>query len=141
MPCYSSTMKTIHSTIYSLSLSLMICLLPVETLQAETDKLKIIRFYKLNSKGQQNRLIIRESRLKKTGCHNFATKPKVYRLTQIGFQHCWIYTKKNCEEGTAITGLWKGEKQDTQFSQGGEWLFTHHDEKGVRAKSWRCEIT
>lgn len=132
-------MKKVRPIIYSLSIGVLISLLPVETVYADNDKLQIIRFYKLNSKGQQNRLIIRESRLKKTGCQNFAMKPRIYRLTQIGFKNCLVFSKKNCAADTAITGLWKGEKPDTNFSQGGEWLFTQHDKKGTKAKSWRCE--
>ena len=114
-------------------------MLPMQASLAKSDKLQIIRFYKLNSKDQQNRLLIRESRLKKTGCYNFATKPTVYRLTQIGFEYCAVYAKKSCAEGSEITGSWKGEKIDSKFSQGGEWLFTHHTPKGVKAKSWSCQ--
>lgn len=132
-------MKQTHLTIYSLCCAIAFSILPIQASYAKSDKLQIIRFYKLNSKGQQNRLLIRESRLKKTGCHNFATKPKVYRLTQIGFEYCTVYAKKSCAAGSEITGLWKGEKEDAKLSQGGEWLFTHHDPEGIKAKSWSCQ--
>ena len=132
-------MMKIHPIIYSLSLLLVISLIPVQKAYSEESKLQIIRFYKLNTKGQQNRLLIRESRLKKTGCQNFAAKPTIYRLTQIGFKHCLVFRKKNCEEGTEITGLWKGKDPDTKFKQGGEWLFSQDESKGEKAKSWHCE--
>lgn len=127
-----------HSAIYSLCFVIFASLIPAEVLLADENKLQIIRFYKLNTKGQQNRLLIRESRLKRTGCHNFSTKPKVYRLTQIGFDRCLVFRKKNCADGSEITGLWKGEKASTEFQEGGEWLFTQNDKKGEKAKSWRC---
>ncbi len=113
--------------------------MPIKLSHAADSEYKIIRFYKLNSKGQQNRLVMRESRLKKPGCHNFATSPKIFRLTQIGYEYCIVYAKKKCSEGSEITGSWKGGKIDSKFSQGGEWLFTHHNEKGVTAKSWSCK--
>jgi len=103
------------------------------------EKSKIIRFYKLNSKGQQNRLLIRESRLKRAGCQNFATQTTIYRLTQIGFQYCQVFQEKNCEASSILEGLWKGEKPDSNFSQGGEWLFTQYGENGAEAQSWFCE--
>lgn len=132
-------MMKIRPIIYSLCLLLAATFLPIHTAFSEENKLQIIRFYKLNTKGQQNRIIIRESRLKKTGCHNFLTKPKIYRLTQIGFKHCVVFRKSKCAEGTEITGLWKGEDPDTKFKQGGEWLFTQSDSKGEQVKSWYCE--
>jgi len=132
-------MMKIRPIIYSLSLLLAATFLPVQKAFTAENKLQIIRFYKLNTKGQQNRLIIRESRLKKPGCHNFLAKPKIYRLTQIGFKHCVVFRKSKCEEGTEITGLWKGDAPDTKFKQGGEWFFTQSDSKGEKAKSWYCE--
>jgi hypothetical protein len=108
------------------------------SLSADDDSFKMIRFYKLNKNEQQNRLLIREGRLKKVGCQNFSTKPRVYRLTQIGFKYCYIYSKKDCEAGTEIMGSWKGEKQDNKFTQGGEWLFNKANLRGEKAKSWHC---
>lgn len=118
----------------------MLSFFPSQHIYAGDDELKIVRFYKLNKKGQQNRLFIRESRLKKPGCHNFSTSPKIYRLTQIGYEYCIVFAKKNCSAGTEITGGWKGDKIDSKLSEGGEWLFTHHNKKGVKAKSWSCKL-
>ena len=109
------------------------------SLSATADSRKIIRFYKLNKQDQQNRLLMHESRLKKTGCHNFATSPKVYRLTQIGFEYCYLYTKKNCQSGSEITGVWKEKKQDKKFTQGGAWFFNQSNPRGEKAKSWFCQ--
>lgn len=138
--CYSSIMNLSRLTISCLCSCLILSFSPIHLAYAGDDTLKIIRFYKLNSKGQQNRLVIRQSRLKKPGCHNFTTSPKIYRLTQIGYEYCIVFAKKNCSPGTEISGSWKGDELDTKFSQGGEWLFTHHDEKGVKAKSWSCQL-
>jgi len=106
---------------------------------AEDNERQIVRFYKLNDKDQQNRLLIRESRLSKTGCQNFATQATIYRLTQIGFEYCQIFEEKNCVVESIIDGLWKGETADTEFTQGGQWLFTHHTDEGVKARSWECQ--
>lgn len=113
-------------------------IIATHSLYADNKTNKIIRFYKLNKQKQQNRLLIRESRLSKTGCHNFATTPTIYRLTQIGFEYCVIYAKKDCPAGTEIMGSWKDKKRDIKLTQGGTWFFNQHSPRGEKAKSWYC---
>ena len=98
-----------------------------------------IRFYKLNNKDQQVRVQITDKASKNRGCQNFLTKPKVYRLTQIGFTACRVYQQKDCAADSLVDGLWKGGEASSDLTQGGEWLFTDTDPKGTRLKSWFCE--
>jgi len=101
-------------------------------------KRQTIRFYNLNKKKQLNRLIIRKKRLEKAGCHNFSGTKKIYRLTQIGYKYCQLFSTKNCTSGSEIQGSWKEKKLSMQFTQGGEWLFIGENSSGVKAKSWLC---
>lgn len=103
------------------------------------DDYKIIRFYKLNKKGEQNRLVMKEKRLKLAGCHNFTLTPKVYKLTQIGFKSCSLYSVKNCKIDTEISGLDGKNNVKTDFTEGKRWMFNQQTPRGTKAKSWRCE--
>lgn len=98
-----------------------------------------IRIYKLNSKDQSVRIQMLDRTAKATGCHNFFTKPKVSRITQIGFKSCTLYSKRNCSVEHAIEGQWKEKDKSVELTEGGKWLFTYDDPKGIRAKSWSCK--
>jgi len=139
---YSNTMKRIYSPIYIAS-CLVISVLSVGNViaadeQKASNKKQIIRFYKLNDKQQLNRLVIRKSRLKKAGCHNFLGTKKIYRLTQIGFKSCQLFSEKNCLNGSEIEGIWNNTDKAKEFKQGGEWLFNLQFSNGEKAKSWSC---
>lgn len=127
-------------TKYTPSIVLLIsCMIISPSLLADTEKYQIIRFYKLNKKQQQNRLVMKEKKLKLSGCHNFFLSPRVYRLTQIGFNYCSLYSEKNCKANTEITGLWKKKSKNMQFTEGGRWFFNQNSQYGIKAKSWYCE--
>jgi len=106
---------------------------------ADEEKRQYIRIYKLNSKEQSIRIQMRDKTAKASGCHNFITTPKVSRITQIGFASCSLYSAKNCPADAAIEGQWKEKDKATKLTQGGKWLFTYDDPKGVKAKSWSCQ--
>ena len=82
---------------------------------------------------------MRDKTSRASGCHNFITKPKISRITQIGFESCSLYSAKNCPAEAAIEGQWEEKDKATKFTQGGQWLFTYDDAKGIRAKSWSCQ--
>lgn len=130
---YSITMKVF--VILLSSLSVLVC---ASCISAQ-EKRQYIRFYKLNNKDQQVRIQISDKTSSKAGCNNFLTKPRIYRLTQIGFDVCRVYSEKNCAADSIVEGLWKGEKTSSELSQGGEWLFTSDNPKGTKLKSWACE--
>ena len=103
-----------------------------------------IRFYKVNSKGQQSELLWVRKR-EEPGCHNFRRAKDIYRVAQIGFAYCSVYAKKDCPSGAEWTLVWKGKtKKGSRRSQpmdqaipGAEWFFKNDDVREVR--SWRCE--
>ena len=136
--CYSSTMNSSKIIICLIAIIVNFSIISTNSLYAENKTNKIIRFYKLNKKEQQNRLLIRESHLRKTGCHNFTTTPTIYRLTQIGFEYCAIYVKKDCPAGTEVMGSWGNKKRDTKLTQGGTWFFNQTFPHGEKVKSWYC---
>lgn len=106
---------------------------------AYAEKRQTIRFYKLNSKDQPVRVIVREKTAKASGCHNFLGEKTIYRLTQIGFEYCSVYSEKNCVESSILEGLWDEKDNASQLTQGGEWLFNYDLERGLKMKSWSCQ--
>lgn len=113
--------------------------LAATSLQSFTEeKRQYIRIYKLNKKNQAVRIQMRDKTAKASGCHNFITTPKVYRITQIGFESCSLYRTKDCPIDAIIEGQWKEKDKAIHLTQGGEWLFTYQDPKGIKAKSWSC---
>ncbi len=72
------------------------------------------------------------------GCHNLIKKRRIYRVAQIGFESCTVYSEKNCEEGTEIPVSWKNKKDPiTSFTRGARWFLP--GERGSKMRSWKCE--
>ena len=72
------------------------------------------------------------------GCHNLFKKRKIYRVAQIGFETCSVYSEKDCEEGSEIPVSWKNKKDPvTSFTRGARWFLP--GERGSKMRSWRCE--
>ena len=72
------------------------------------------------------------------GCHNLIKKRRIYRVAQIGFEACSVYSKKDCEEGTEIPVSWKNKKDPvTSFTRGARWFLP--GERGSKMRSWKCE--
>lgn len=128
---------SVTSLIALFSLSMLGC--ASQPSVADEEKRQYVRIYKLNSKDQSVRIQMRDKTTKTSGCHNFITKPKVSRIIQIGFESCSLYSAKNCPVDAAIEGQWKEKDKATKLTQGGQWLFTYDDPKGIKAKSWSCQ--
>jgi hypothetical protein len=137
-------MKSLLSPISRVLRMLLLCAVlisPWIIVQASyAEKSQTLRFYTKNKKSELNKLFINRKKLAEPGCHNFGGTKKIYRLTQIGYKFCRLYADKDCVSGTEIEGLWKGKmaEKNTDFSQGGKWMFTINNELGEKAKSWQC---
>lgn len=95
-----------------------------------------IRFYTTNSRQQQS-LISLVTGTGKPGCHNFLTKRRVYRISQVGFEYCRIYSEKNCKADAVVTTRWKNKKQPTdKLTPGSRWFLA--GERGTKIASWEC---
>lgn len=95
------------------------------------------RMYTANSFMQQRQVtFVRNT--DEPGCHNLITKRRIYRVAQIGFETCSIYSEKDCEEGTEIAVSWKNKKTPkTSFTRGARWFLP--GERGSKMGSWKCE--
>ena len=101
-----------------------------------------IRFYTLNSRTQQNQMILVPD-ASRSGCSDLLIPRDVYRVAQVGFAYCEVYKTRGCESGTEHTLTWSGALQPNQESQpktritpGSEWLFTQNSTEQVG--SWYC---
>lgn len=74
------------------------------------------------------------------GCHNMMLGFSVYRVAQIGFEYCAIYSEKDCQAGTEVPVTWKKEKAPVkQFTQGDRWFLVSEERRGRSVGSWYCE--
>ncbi len=102
-----------------------------------------IRFYSINDKQQQRELSVIFNR-DEPGCHNTPGSPDVYRVAQVGFAHCTVYSAEDCEPGSELVVKWdgrtrKGSKRaepGTLIYPGSEWLFP--DKLPREVESWSC---
>lgn len=96
-----------------------------------------LRLYTANKQLQQRRVsLVRNT--DEPGCHNLITSRKIYRVAQIGFKSCTLYTKKDCEAGTEIGVSWKNERPRVkEFTPGARWFLP--GERGSKMASWNCE--
>lgn len=95
-----------------------------------------IRFYTVNKRQQQS-LISLIAGTTKPGCHNFLTKRRVYRISQVGFEHCRIFAERNCKPENVVTARWKNKKQPTdKLTPGARWFLA--GERGTKIASWEC---
>ncbi len=95
-----------------------------------------IRFYTVNSRQQQS-LVSLIAGTSKPGCHNFLTKRRVYRISQVGFEYCRIFAEKNCDAEAVVTARWKNKKPPTdKLTPGARWFLA--GERGTKIGSWEC---
>lgn len=103
-----------------------------------------IRFYKVNSKGQQSEVGFLRNR-DEPGCHNILGSREIFRVAQVGFTYCAIYAEEDCPEGGAMVMHWKGRvKKNSARAQptdrlmpGDLWYF---EDNGTRTiNSWMCQ--
>lgn len=111
-----------------------------QSLQAVEPNQKI-RFYKINNKGQADKIRFTASKVRKPGCHNFIKKVRVHRVVQIGYNACELYSAKNCKAESLIeaTRAKEPNQRKTELSQGYSWFPAAEHKRGARLKSWSCE--
>ena len=104
-----------------------------------------IRFYTLNSRTQQNQMILVPN-AGRSGCSDLLIPRDVYRVAQIGFAYCEVYKARGCELGTEYTLTWSGtsqtskeSKSTTRITPGSQWLFAQNSTEKVG--SWYCHTS
>lgn len=115
----------------------------------EQGKQGIFRVHRLNSKGQMVRnMWTRKS--ERPGCHDLRGTKRAYKVAQIGFAWCSVYSAGDCKPGTELGAMWRGKKYrrgdidieqpQTRILQGSNWFLSEEEDKqNVRVGSWRCE--
>ena len=105
-----------------------------------------MRMYKLNSKGQLNRVRWLKN-VGEAGCHGGDRAREVSKFAQIGFLYCTLYADPDCREGSELTAMWDGEdykraeidvsQPQVRLLRGTEWVLDPNE--NVELKSWYCE--
>ena len=104
-----------------------------------------IRFYTINSQNQQRELYLLPNR-GEAGCFNLPLSVDVYRVAQIGFVSCSVYSDSDCDPATAHLMHWSGKarkdpnkKKPTAFmTEGAMWRIEGPREAALR--SWECVL-
>ncbi|MGA8260568.1 MAG: hypothetical protein WB783_10175 [Arenicellales bacterium] len=74
------------------------------------------------------------------GCHNLLLHFVVYRVAQIGYKYCTVYSEKDCKAGSEVQVSWKKKKPPVkQFTQGDRWFLVSDNPHGHKMGSWYCE--
>ena len=102
-----------------------------------------ITFYRLNKLGQLYEVRIVRN-IDEPGCHNFLKKTGVFRVGQVGFEYCEVFTEKACQPDSAVTATWNASsKRDpskkyptTRITRGNMWVLSVED--NVTLRSWHC---
>lgn len=95
------------------------------------------RIYRANDKLQLDRVPTMNE--DQPGCHNLLLSLTIYRVAQIGFQHCSVYAEKDCQAGSEVPVSWKQEQAPvTRFTQGDRWFLVSDDPRGHKIGSWSC---
>lgn len=116
------------------SVAAVVLLLAVNTASWGAD----FRIYRANSDLQVDRVPTMNE--DEPGCHNLLLTLTIYRVAQIGFEHCTVYAEKDCEAGSEVPVSWKQEDDPvTQFTQGDRWFLVGNDPQGHEMGSWSCE--
>jgi len=108
-----------------------------------------IRFYKINKHQQSDRLWVSKKKSTRSGCNNFRGAPRIFKVVQIGYQSCSIYSAKNCSEESLIRARHNGiDAYAKNLSEGFGWQPStdtalskqSNDSRGVKLRSWNCHI-
>lgn len=102
-----------------------------------------IRFYKVNSKGQQSEIGFLRNR-DEPGCHNVLGSREIFRVAQVGFTYCTVYAEEDCPDEQGLVMNWKGKvransarSQPTERLMPGDmWYFGENDTREMN--SWKC---
>lgn len=114
------------------------CVTPVMADSSQT-KHQEIRFYKANKQLQTDKIWFTKKKSKLPGCHNFLKAARVYKLVQIGYSHCEIFTEKNCaEESQNSATRKKGTISAEKLTEGYAWFPVAEHKKGAKLRSWQC---
>ncbi len=135
--CYFSGAPTLVDVMAWKSLFITTWILAVCLIASDWAAAADLRLYTANKLLQQRRVsMVRNT--DEPGCHNLITKRRIYRVAQIGFETCTLYSKKACEAGTEIAVSWKNKKEPvSEFTQGARWFLP--GERGAKMASWKCD--
>ena len=135
--CYFSGALTLVDVMAWKSLFITTWILAVCLIASDMAAAADLRLYTANKLLQQRRVsMVRNT--DEPGCHNLITKRRVYRVAQIGFETCTLYSKKACEAGTEIDVSWKNKKEPVNaFTQGARWFLP--GKRGAKMASWKCD--
>jgi len=96
------------------------------------------RVYRANSSLQVDR--VPTFNADEPGCHNLLLKLTIYRVAQVGFEHCTVYSEKDCEPGKEVPVSWKQEDPPvTELTQGDRWFLVGDEPRGHKMGSWSCQ--
>lgn len=116
------------------SISAVVLLLAVNAASWGAD----FRIYRANPELQVDRVPTMNE--DEPGCHNLLLTLTIYRVAQIGFEHCTVYSEKECKTGSEVPVSWKQEDEPiTQFTQGDRWFLVSDEPQGHEMGSWSCK--
>lgn len=106
--------------------------------QSSSPQVAEFRAYRANERLQLDRIpTLNED---EPGCHNMLLSLRVYRVAQIGFEHCTVYAEGDCRKGSEVPVSWKEEEAPVaQFTQGDRWFLVSDHRQGHEMASWYCE--
>jgi hypothetical protein len=100
------------------------------------DEMPNIRLYTVNSKGQQDQVSLAFG-TGKPGCHNLLPARTIYRVAQVDFAYCTVYSAGDCAAGGAVAARWKGKEAPVEkLTPGARWMLP--GEAGAKIASWNC---
>ena len=113
---------------------------------ASADNHATMRMYKLNNKGQLNRVRWLKD-VDEEGCRGSSRAREVSKFAQIGFSYCTLYSEADCQAGSEVTAMWDGDEYrraeidesqpQVRLLRGTEWVL--NPQENVEIKSWYCE--
>lgn len=115
----------------------LLCVVIANNIQAEPRS--SIRFYKANKLLQEDRIMFTRKKAGLEGCHNFLKSARIYRINQVGFKQCQLFTNKDCSANSLLTVMDEDNTQSNIMTQGTSWYPEGKDERGKKAKSWQCK--
>lgn len=100
-----------------------------------------IRFYKVNKDLQGDRIMVTSKKSAELGCHNFIKQVRVHRAVQTGFVACSLYQDKDCPITKVVPVSHEKDPRRTYLlTEGLGWLPQSEEERGVKVKSWQCDL-
>lgn len=95
-----------------------------------------IRFYIINSKGQQDKVSLAFA-TDKPGCHNLVPARTILRVAQVDFAYCTVHGEADCRTTSTVPARWKGAAAPVEkLTPGGRWMLP--GASGSKIASWYC---